>query len=493
MARKLKQTQIPWLGEIPDGWVVRNFTNIFDTLKGVKEKQIQKSEYDDNGSIPIIDQGQDLIVGYTNKSEKVVNDLPLIIFGDHTRIIKYIDFPFSVGADGTQVLKAIIDICYKFEYYVLSSLPIQNLGYSRHFKELKLFQLPLPPLDEQEKIARFLDEKCVAVDELVKNTKEAIVALKEMKKSIITEAVTGRITPHLTSPAGGEEQKQSIPHSLYSDNNDTHLPLQNDNNTPHLTSPAGGEGQKKSTPHSLYSDNNDTHLPLQNDNNTPYSLYSDNNTPLPLRERLGEGLQRKLKPTNIPWLGEIPEGWGVKRLKEVCELRNEKASSFMQYIALENIKSWDGLYIPSTEEIKSEGVNSLFYNGDILFSKLRPYLAKAIIAEFSGMCSSELLVLHNLVNCMPKFLLKVILSDWFINIVDSSTYGAKMPRANWNFICEMQIPLPPLEEQEVIAKFLDEKCGAVDEVIAKKEEMINKSLEFKKSLIYEYVSGKKHL
>ena len=189
---RLKQTGIAWLGEIPEGWGVRNFTNIFDTLKGIKDKQIQKSEYNENGSIPIVDQGQDLIIGYTNKTDKVVNDLPLIIFGDHTRIIKYIDFPFCIGADGTQVLKAGIEICYKFGYYALSSLPIQNLGYSRHFKELKTFPIPLPPIAEQKQIAEFLDEKCGEVEQVIKKKEEIIKKALEFKKSLIFEYVTGK-------------------------------------------------------------------------------------------------------------------------------------------------------------------------------------------------------------------------------------------------------------------------------------------------------------
>ena len=99
---------------------------------------------------------------------------------------------------------------------------------------------------------------------------------------------------------------------------------------------------------------------------------------------------------------------------------------------MENIESWTGKRI-KTEEIIPESISNRFYKGDILFGKLRPYLAKIFLAPNDGICSSEFLVLRSEA-IEKRFLFYSIVSHEFIDTVNSSTYGAKMPRANWQFI-----------------------------------------------------------
>ena len=90
-----------------------------------------------------------------------------------------------------------------------------------------------------------------------------------------------------------------------------------------------------------------------------------------------------------------------------------------------------------------------------------------------------------------RYLLRLLLSYWFVDIVSSSTYGAKMPRASWDFIGNMDIPYPKIYEQQQIADYLDKKCSEIDKAIADKEQLIEKLAEYKKSLIYECVTGKR--
>ena len=130
--------------------------------------------------------------------------------------------------------------------------------------------------------------------------------------------------------------------------------------------------------------------------------------------------------------------------------------------------------------------------GDILFAKLRPYLAKAIIADLDGICSSEFLVLKEYQG-ISSFLLRILLSHWFINLVNSSTYGTKMPRANWEFIGNILIPLPPKSEQQAIADYLDDKCGKIDGIIQAKQQQLEILQQYKKAVIFEYVTGKKEV
>lgn len=134
------------------------FTEVFsdETKRGHK---IPTSEYLDSGKFPIIDQGQGQIAGYTDLESGVFTDVPAIIFGDHTRIVKYIDTPFFLGADGVKVLKSKIpSVDYKYLFHFLQNAKIPNTGYNRHFKWLKEIEIPLVSLDEQRRIAAVLDK-----------------------------------------------------------------------------------------------------------------------------------------------------------------------------------------------------------------------------------------------------------------------------------------------------------------------------------------------
>ncbi|EIM1029624.1 restriction endonuclease subunit S [Campylobacter coli] len=133
-----------------------------------------------------------------------------------------------------------------------------------------------------------------------------------------------------------------------------------------------------------------------------------------------------------------------------------------------------------------------FKKGDILFGKLRPYLAKVFLTDRDGICVSEFLVLK-IKSESNKFIKFLMLSSLFIDIVDSSTYGTKMPRANWEFIGNLKIPLPPLKEQEQIANFLDEKCEKIDLLIEKTKKQIKLIKEYKTTLINQAVCGRINL
>lgn len=134
------------------------FTDIFsdETKKGHK---IQKGDYLSSGKYPIIDQGQAVVAGYSNLREGLFENVPVIVFGDHTRIIKYVDTPFFLGADGVKVLKPKIDnVNCKYLFYCLQNVKIPDTGYNRHFKWLKEVEIPLPSLDKQKNISAVLDK-----------------------------------------------------------------------------------------------------------------------------------------------------------------------------------------------------------------------------------------------------------------------------------------------------------------------------------------------
>jgi type I restriction enzyme S subunit len=198
---------------------------------------------------------------------------------------------------------------------------------------------------------------------------------------------------------------------------------------------------------------------------------------------------QKYKDSGIEWLDKIPSIWDMKRLKMAVNHSAKKNlnDDDLPYIGLENIESWTGRLIESENEKDSESLNSLFKTGDVLLGKLRPYLAKALVADFDGQCTSELLVLR------PKdlkrdFLFYLILSDQIIKLIDSSTYGAKMPRANWDFIGNIYSPIPSVDEQKAITSFLDGETARIDSLIDKKQRLIELLKERRTALITQAVT-----
>ena len=174
------------MSNLPKGWEEVNFDNFFKTISA-KKYQIQKKDYLQKSIYPVIDQGQKFIIAYSNQSDKLLkNSSGLIIFGDHTRIIKFIDFDFIVGADGTQILDTKSNVDIKFAYYTLLFKEIVSLGYSRHFKIIKEFNYLVPPLEEQKKIADILS----TVDKKIAFVEENINATEELKKGLMQKLLT---------------------------------------------------------------------------------------------------------------------------------------------------------------------------------------------------------------------------------------------------------------------------------------------------------------
>jgi type I restriction enzyme S subunit len=196
----------------------------------------------------------------------------------------------------------------------------------------------------------------------------------------------------------------------------------------------------------------------------------------------------QMKDSGIEWIGTIPQEWSISRLKtQVSLATSKKVRNDELYIGMENIQSWTGMYVCATS-VDSEGICNVFENNNILFGKLRPYLAKVYLTNSNGVCSSEFLVIRSFSGCM-KYLFYVLLSYKFIDLVNSSTYGAKMPRANWSFIGNCSIPVPPLKEQIKIVLYLDERCNAIENIKSNIQNEVKLLYEYRTRLISDVVTG----
>lgn len=156
------------------------FDDIFEDYTKYSLK-ISKSLYLKSGLYPIIDQGKEEIAGYSDKNINIFDKIPVIIFGDHTRIFKYVDYPFFLGADGVKILKNTSSLFLdKYLYYSLKNFKIPNTGYNRHFKWLKDFKIKYISLAKQERITNLIEK----IEFFILTKRKQLEYLKELNKSL---------------------------------------------------------------------------------------------------------------------------------------------------------------------------------------------------------------------------------------------------------------------------------------------------------------------
>ena len=162
---------------------IEKFTILYRdvTKEGTK---IPQEKYCLTGQFPIVDQGQRIIAGWWNDDDGIFKDVPAIIFGDHTRAIKYMEEPFFIGADGVKILRPTnVRDNPKYLYYALQAAKIPNLGYSRHFKVVKELEIRMYSRDEQDEIVRVLEK----IDYLIEQRHAETTYLDQLVKSRFIE------------------------------------------------------------------------------------------------------------------------------------------------------------------------------------------------------------------------------------------------------------------------------------------------------------------
>lgn len=192
------------------------------------------------------------------------------------------------------------------------------------------------------------------------------------------------------------------------------------------------------------------------------------------------------KATDVPWLGDVPAHWDVKRLKHGFRLVTERATQRDNPVALENIESWSGEYIPTDADFSGEGIN--FQQGDVLFGKLRPYLAKAYLATSCGEAIGDFHVMRPSQGVEPKYGFYYLLSESFISEVSGATYGAKMPRIGWDSMGSLPFLEPHPSEQRQICRFLGHETARIDSLIEEQQRLIELLKEKRQAVISHAVT-----
>ena len=182
------------------------------------EKKTKQKDYLPKGQLPIIDQGQHLIGGYSDNLDLQLScNLPVIVFGDHTRAVKYVDFSFGAGADGIKVLEPANGIHPKFLYYATQYLVLrlENRGYARHYQYIEKKELDIPPIPEQERIVARIEELFSELDNGVETLQKTKQQLAVYRQAVLKQAFEGHFTSHqqldMELPWASEEETATLP------------------------------------------------------------------------------------------------------------------------------------------------------------------------------------------------------------------------------------------------------------------------------------------
>ena len=435
MARKMKDSGIEWIGEIPEGWEVHRMKSCISQRDGgawgdeatgetgdciclrIADFDYEHFRFTDSNNLtirhyaaPIIKklllQKNDILIEKSGGGEKTPVGRTVLfdkeypaLFANFMDRLRCSDFIFP------QYLQYVFVTFYKNRYtqnYIKQTTGIQNLDLSSMLADEFV---PVPNLNEQKLIVCYLESKCSKIDNLLSKTRSSIEEYKKFKQAVITQAVT-----------------------------------------------KGVRGE------------------------------------------------REMKDSGVEWIGEIPVNWTIQRFARVAEVKSNLVSpdNYLEYpqISPENIEKDSGKLLLPCRTVAEVGVisgNHLFYKGQILYSKIRPKLNKVCIAPFDGLCSADMYPIESKND--TRYIMYCILSNGFLQQVSMITENrVKMPKINQVELSKVLVAIPEtIAEQKEIADYLDAKCTEIDGLIAKKEQLVKELESYKKSLIYEVVTGKREV
>ena len=416
--RKMKDSGIEWIGEIPEGWEVVKAKYLFAQRneKG-NSALVLLSPTQKYGVIP-----QSQLEGVVQVKENTdLRTFKTIHIGDFVISLRSFQggFEFSnyegVCSPAYQVFHATKDLSNDFFRYLFKSdgfiSKINSLtvgireGKNIQYWDFSNMLLALPPKEVQIRSAQYLSAKCTEIDTMLSKTRSSIEEYKKLKQAVITQAVT-----------------------------------------------KGVRGE------------------------------------------------REMKDSGVEWIGEIPVNWTIQRFARVAEVKSNLVSpdNYLEYpqISPENIEKDSGKLLLPCRTVAEVGVisgNHLFYKGQILYSKIRPKLNKVCIAPFDGLCSADMYPIESKND--TRYIMYCILSNGFLQQVSMITENrVKMPKINQVELSKVLVAIPEtIAEQKEIADYLDAKCAEIDGLIAKKEQLVKELEGYKKSLIYEVVTGKREV
>lgn len=411
MTRAMKDSGIEWIGEIPKDWDYVPLKAYYEFEKG-KNAALYTQEYigENEGPYPVY-SGQTQDEGIMGRVNSYDYDIKKCLFtttvGAKVMTPKMLTGRFCLSQN-CLIMKQIQQVYDNFIYYLLiplfdyyKSLIPTYMQPSLRIEDLKSYRFYLPSMPEQQKIADFLDKKCSHIDSVLEKVRASIDEYKQLKQSVITQAVTKGIKPN-----------------------------------------------------------------------------------------------RPMKDSGIEWIGEIPQDWKVIKGKNVLELLSKPVKETDTVITcfrdgevtLRSKRREDGFTI-SLQEIGYQGIDI----GDLVVHGMDGFAGAIGISDSRWKGTPVLSVLDSKQN--KKYLMYYLRAMAFNGVFIALSTGIRVRSCDtsWNKLKNLPYPIPTEDEQVEIVAYLDDKCSEIDKLITKKEQLIAELEIYKKSLIYEYVTGKKEV
>lgn len=410
MARKMKDSGIEWIGEIPEGWRITTIGRLFGATAGGDVKpQLYSDIQDSQHPYPVFtnSSNREQVYAYTSKPMFTSNTITVTGRGD-------IGHAFFRDMSYDAIIRLLVltpkfDLdCRYYAYWIDNVISFFTNGSAvaqLSAQQVLPYKIAFLPIGQQHVIANHLDFSCHQIDAVLSKIRTSIEEYKKLKQAVITQAIT-----------------------------------------------KGVRGE------------------------------------------------REMKDSGVEWIGEIPVDWTIQRFARVAEVKSNLVSpdNYLEYpqISPENIEKDSGKLLLPCKTVGEVGIvsgNHLFYKGQILYSKIRPKLNKVCIAPFDGLCSADMYPIET--NNDTRYIMYCILSNGFLQQVSMITENrVKMPKINQTELSKLLVAIPNyLAEQKEIADYLDAKCAEIDRLIAKKEQLVKELESYKKSLIYEVVTGKREV
>ena len=409
----MKSSNTEWLGDIPAEWDVAQIGNYYElrnekvsdydfeplsvTMKGIVPQLATAAKSDDHSNRKLVKKGDFVINSRSDRRgscgisplDGSVSLINIVMEPRGEMNPQYYNWLFHT--------EQFADEFYKWGHGIVDDL------WTTRWQEMKKILIVAPSPDEQQAIADYLDKTCSKIDEIIAEAKASIDEYKELKQSVIFEAVT--------------------------------------------------KGLDKNV---------------------------------------------EMKDSGIEWIGEIPVDWVVKKFKYVATVNTNLVSpiGYEDYhqIAPDCIEKDSGRIIKerTVSEAGIESWNQLFKQGQLIYSKIRPILNKVIIAPYYGLCSADMYPLD--VHENIYFVQFAMLSKYFVGQVGLITQDrVKMPKINQDELSNVYVAVPEKTEQKEIVDWLNVQLPKYDSLIAEKESLINELKAYKKSLIYEVITGKRRV
>ncbi|GGE13996.1 restriction endonuclease subunit S [Psychroflexus salis] len=427
-----------------------NYKDAVFKISTTKQKLKQK-EYLKIGEIPVIDQGQNVIGGYTNDKDKILEcKLPVIVFGDHTKNVKLVSFPFAPGADGTKVLQPKKHISPKYLSYITEVLvfKIKDNGYARHYQHIEKEYFPLKSVPIQKAIVKKIEALFSDLDHGIADLKKAQEQLKIYRQAVLKKAFEGELTKEW-------REKQ------------TNLPSAEE-----LLDKIKEERQK--------------HYEQQ------LTVWKEAVKAWEKNQEVGIKPKKPKKLIDYPEI-EQSSTLPILNLGElVFQISNkmmpEEAPEF-PFIGMDCLEknALKPYFTYKFKEFKSAG--NWFNTNHVLYGRLRPYLNKVYQAEYEGVASGEFIILETIKGFNPNYLKLILHQQDFVHWSNNQSAGDK-PRVKFDQIALYPIQVPTMTEQHQIVKEIESRLSVCDAVEQNISESLEKAKALRQSILKKAFEGK---